>query len=229
MAETKRAGRPKKSETAPKTETKAEDTTKKESPTDETIKQLMALIEEQNKKMAEMQEQIENAKTQTPTVVVSNDISKLQSKKVRLINLMHGVLNLSTEPDGKGRVFTFNNYGESRLANFDDVSNIVASYPHTTEVGAFYIADKDVIDYLGLTEEYSKIYDKELMDKVTLMRDEEAVDLFACMDKTLQNDVALDIAKRINANETVDYNNLNRIKVQCGIDIQQIAEDIKNK
>ena len=67
MAETKRRGRPKKVETPVEIEEKKVDNSQ-----DELIKKLMAQLEEQNAKMAEMQKQIEdNNKPQT--VVVNNE------------------------------------------------------------------------------------------------------------------------------------------------------------
>ena len=67
MAETKRRGRPPKSENTPKDVEKKVDNSQ-----EELIKKLMAQLEEQNTKMAEMQKQIEN-NNQPQTVVVNNE------------------------------------------------------------------------------------------------------------------------------------------------------------
>lgn len=222
MAEQKRkAGRPRKTESTPKVET-----TKTES-TDNTelIKQLMAQIEEQNKKMAEMQEKLANAQAQT--VVVTNDSTKFVGRKIKLINLMHNILNVSTGTRGKGRVYTFNNYGDSKLIKFDDVCDIVSSYPYTVENGLVYIADKDVVEFLGLTEEYSKIYDKKLIDEIVLLKEDKDADLFMGMEKNLRESTATAIAERINSGENVNFNVIRRIKDECGIDILKLADDIK--
>ena len=93
--------------------------------------------------MVEMQKQIEeNNKPQT--VVVNNDNNSIRGKKVKVVNLMQNPLNLSTEPNGMGRIFTFNKYGDSKLIKFDDLADIVASYPYTMEHGLAYICDKEV-------------------------------------------------------------------------------------
>lgn len=223
MAETKKAGRPKKTETTPKTETKVENST------DDTIKQLMALIEEQNKKMAEMQQQIEDTKSQQ-TVVVQSTESKFKSKKIRCINLMHNPLNVSTEPYGKGKTFEFEKYGDSRLISYDDLANIVACYPNTCQQGCIYITDKDAVDELDLTEFYDKnVYSKEMIDTITAMREEVALELFLGLGKDLMESTAIAIAERIAANEAVDYNYLVRIKAETEIDINALAEEIKSR
>ena len=97
MAETKRRGRPPKSENTPKDVEKKVDNSQ-----EELIKKLMAQLEEQNAKMAEMQKQIDN---KSQTVVVNADNNAIRGKKVKVVNLMQNPLNLSTEPNGMGRIF----------------------------------------------------------------------------------------------------------------------------
>ena len=222
MAETKRRGRPKKVETPVETEEKKVDNSQ-----DELIKKLMAQLEEQNAKMAEMQKQIEN-NNKPQTVVVNNENANMRSKKVKVVNLMQNALNISTEPNGGGRVFTFNKYGDSRVIKFDDLADIVAAYPYTMEHGLAYICDKEVVEELGLSEEYKKLFDKERMDKVVWLREESDLDLFLGMDINLQESAARRIAELINANERMDYNYLRTIKEKTGIDIEEIARELKD-
>lgn len=223
MAETKaKRGRPPKSAITPKVEEK--NTVNNQ---DEIIKQLMAQIEEQNAKMAEMQKQIEN-NNQPQTVVVNNENNSIRGKKVKVVNLMQNPLNISTEQNGNGRVYSFKNYGDSRLIKFDDLADIVASYPYTMEHGLAYICDKEVVEELGLADDYTKLFDKERMDKVVKLREESDLDLFLGMDINLQESAAKRIAELINANERMDYNYLRIIKEKTGIDIEEIARELKD-
>ena len=220
MAETKRRGRPPKSETTPK---KVEEK-KTDDSQEELIKKLMAQLEEQNAKMAEMQKQIDN---KSQTVVVNADNNAIRGKKIKVVNLMQNPLNLSTEPNGMGRIFTFNKYGDSKLIKFDDLADIVASYPYTMEHGLAYICDKEVVEELGLADDYAKLFDKERMDKVVKLREDSDLDLFLGMDINLQESAAKRIAELINANERMDYNYLRTIKEKTGIDIEAIAKELK--
>ena len=221
MAETKaKRGRPPKTATTPKVEENI-----KVNSQDEVIAKLMAQIEEQNKKMAELQSQINNQQPQTTIIQQNNGLS---GKKIKVVNLMHNALNLSTEPDGMGRVFTFNEYGDSRLIKYDDLADIVAAYPNTMEGGLAYICDKEVVESLGLTEEYEKLFDKATMDKVVKLREESDLELFLGMNRNLQESTARKIAERLNANERVDYNYINIIKEKTGIDIEEIAKNLKD-
>ena len=158
--------------------------------------------------MAEMQEQINN---QPQPTIIQQTNNGLSGKKVKVVNLMHNTLNISTEPRGMGRVYTFKEYGDSRLIKYDDLADIVASYPRTMEGGFAYICDKEVVESLGLADDYQKLFDKETMDRIVKLQDESDLELFLGMDIKLQESTATKIAQRINANEKVDYNYINII------------------
>ena len=127
-----------------------------------------------------------------------------------------------------GRVYTFKEYGDSRLIKYDDLADIVAAYPRTMESGFAYICDKEVVEALGLADDYQKLFDKETMDKIIKLREESDLELFLGMDVKLQESTAKKIAERINANERIDYNYLRIIKEKTGIDIEDIANGLKD-
>lgn len=148
-------------------------------------------------------------------------------KKIKCINLMHNMVNVATEEDGLGKVYSFKAYGDSQMIKFDDLANIVNNYPNTMESGLIYIADKQAVEELGLAEDYAKLYDKKTLDKIIRLRDSSDVDmLLGISNKELLESTIRAIAERINQNESYDYNNLNRIKVESGYDIVKIAEDL---
>ena len=188
----------------------------------ELIKQLMAKIEEQNKAMAELQSKVNNQ----PTFVVQQD-NGMSGKKIKCVNLMHGIVNVSTEPNGQGRLYMFEKYGDYNMIKYDDLSDIVASYPYTMEHGLIYICDRDAVEALGLTDEYEHLYTKEVMDKLVYLREQADVDIFIGMEKNMQESTAVEIAKMMNANERMDYNYLREIKDKTGLDIEEIAKELK--
>ena len=220
MAESKKRGRPAKATTTPKTEE-----IKVENNQEELIKQLMAQIAEQNAKMAEMQSQINN---QSQPATIIQQANTMSSKKVKVVNLMHNPLNVSTEPNGRGRVYTFRDYGDSKLIKYDDLVEIVSAYPNTMESGVAYICDKEAVESLGLTEEYERLFDKKTMDKIMWLKEETDLELFLGMNKDLQESTAVEIAKLLNANERIDFNYLRVIKDKTGLDIEEIAKNLKD-
>ena len=65
------------------------------------------------------------------------------------------------------------------------------------------------------------------MDRVVYLREQSDVDIFLGMEKNMQESTAMEIAKLMNLNERMDYNYLREIKEKTGIDIEQIAKDLK--
>lgn len=224
MAETtkKTTSRTKKTTVEPTNTTETNSTT---ADTNDIIAQLKAQIEAQNKQMAELQEQI-NAK-QSVIIQSTNETDKFATKKIKCINLMHNPVNISTEANGSGKVYTFEKYGDTRLIRFDEIADIVSAYPNTMEKGYIYIANKEAVEALGLTEDYEKVYDKETMDKLIMLREEVDLELFLGLDDNLMESAVVEVAKRINTNEQIDYNYLARIKAETKYDILTIAEDLK--
>lgn len=214
MAETKKTTNTTKKTTAPKS-TKA----------DNALEDALKLIKEMQKANEKLKEELANTKQ---TVVVNNT-DNIVGKKIKCINLLHNPLNVSTEQDGKGRLFTFEKYGDTRLIRFDDLSDIVASYPNTMESGACYICNKDAVELLGLTEEYELLYDKKTIDKLIYLKNESDVDLFIGMNKVLQDSTAREIARLVNEGETFDLNYLAKIKEETNLDILEIAKSIREE
>ena len=94
------------------------------------------------------------------------------------------------------------------------------------EHGLAYICDKEVVESLGLADEYEKLFDKETMDRIVWLRTESDLELFLGMAESLQKSLAKRVAELINANERIDYNYIKVIKDKTGIDIEEIAKDL---
>ena len=193
---------------------------------------------EENEKMLDI---IKELKNQVESLKKEVDSQKDNSKdneyykqsyatnKIKCINLMHNMLNVSTEPDGQGRVYSFDNYGSYKMIPFDQLADIVSSYPYTMEHGLLYICDKKVVDILGLTDDYKNIYTKDVIDKMIYLRRESDADIFIGMEENLRKSTAIEIAKLYNAKEKFDYNMLREIKEKTGIDIEEIAKNLKEE
>lgn len=204
--------------------TKKTTTPKVEKPVDDTAK----LMAQMAKQIADLQAQLKAVSGATP-VVEARPADTFGLKKVKVVNLMHNPLNLSTQPYGNGRAYTFEKYGDVRLIKFDDLVDCVASYPNTFEKGLVYICDNNVVEALELSEEYERICTKEMLDEVIKLEDETAVELFVGCAKILQESMADEIAKNINNGVKYDRNYLARIAEESQIDIEQMAEDLASQ
>lgn len=206
--------------TEKKTTTTTTTTTKakvKEQPDFSQIEELLA-------KIKQLEEQVQN-KSQ---VIVTQD-KGFSGKKIKCINLMQNPISVSTEPNGEGRVYYWERYGQTLLIKFDDLSDIVASYPRTMEQGLIYITNSDVVEELGLTEEYKNLYTKDMMDSVLNLNDEYAIDLFNGMPTALKESVSVEMAKKIKDGHVYDLNLLNKIKETSGFDIMNLSNEIKKE
>jgi len=152
--------------------------------------------------------------------------SSLVGKKIKCINLMRNPLNVSTEPLGRGKVFEFQKYGDTKLIKFDELSDIVSSYPNTMGQGLLYIANPDAVAELGLSDEYVDVVPKDLLDTLLYLRRDMDVDVFVSLPKPMQESMAIEIARLINANEAIDWNRLKNIKDITGIDIDAISKTL---
>ena len=206
-------------------------TTKKEKATAKTEKPVDAEkedLKEQNKQMAEllkqMQAQIEQLKAESNKVQVIQTVGS-SGKKVKVINLAHCPVSVSTEGDGQGIVKTFNKYGDVLTIKFDVLSDMVANYQNTFSRGYLRILDKDVVDELSLTDEYEDLYTKEMIDEIINLQTDGAVDLFINMDDTLRETTARTIAMNLKNGQVYDFNRLHRIEKETGINIEKLSEN----
>lgn len=206
---------------------KTEKTKKVEEPT-KTVDSEKEDLKEQNKQMAEMlkqmQAQIEQLKAESNKVQVIQTVGS-SGKKVKVINLAHCPVSVSTEGDGQGIVKTFNKYGDVLTIKFDVLSDMVANYQNTFSRGYLRILDKDVVDELSLTDEYEELYTKEMIDEIINLQTDGAVDLFINMDDTLRETTARTIALNLKNGQVYDFNRLHRIEKETGIDIEKLSEN----
>lgn len=212
--------------TTKKTTTKTEKTEKVAEP--KTVDTEKEDLKEQNKQMAEMlkqmQAQIEQLKAESNKVQVIQTVGS-SGKKVKVINLAHCPVSVSTEGDGQGIVKTFNKYGDVLTIKFDVLSDMVANYQNTFSRGYLRILDKDVVDELSLTDEYEELYTKEMIDEIINLQTDGAVDLFINMDDTLRETTARTIALNLKNGQVYDFNRLHRIEKETGIDIEKLSEN----
>lgn len=185
-------------------------------------------LKKQNEQMAEMlkqmQAQIEQLKAESNKVQVIQTVGS-SGKKVKVINLAHCPVSVSTEGDGQGIVKTFNKYGDVLTIKFDVLSDMVANYQNTFSRGYLRILDKDVVDELSLTDEYEELYTKEMIDEIINLQTDGAVDLFINMDDTLRETTARTIAMNLKNGQVYDFNRLHRIEKETGINIEKLSEN----
>lgn len=227
MAEKKSAGRPKKStvETVEK-----ETVVEGKNTNEELIKQLMEQV-------ASLTKQVEDAKNektdlqQLVDVLKNNQGSNLDKlpTKVKVISLLENQLNLSTQPNGTGKIYTFSKLGDSKIIRMQDLEEIlsIVQYREQAEKGYYYICNADVVEEFGLTEEYEKIMNDKVLAEVETLKSDNAVDIFVGLNKTVQGSLARKMAENIASGARLDRNKLEDIRLATDIDIEKMANDFK--
>lgn len=227
MAEKKSAGRPKKSTVAT---VEKETVVEEKNTNEELIKQLMEQV-------ASLTKQVEDAKNektdlqQLVDVLKNNQGSNLDKlpTKVKVISLLENQLNLSTQPNGTGKIYTFSKLGDSKIIRMQDLEEIlsIVQYREQAEKGYYYICNADVVEEFGLTEEYEKIMNDKVLAEVETLKSDNAVDIFVGLNKTVQGSLARKMAENIASGARLDRNKLEDIRLATDIDIEKMANDFK--
>lgn len=222
------AGRPKKTET--KVEEKKVATVEDQSATIEALMKQVAMLTEtvqkQESEKSDMKELIEALKSGNTAATSKKDVPN----KVKVISLVPNQYNLSTQDNGQGKVFSFPKFGHvitMRTSELEDVLSI-EKYRTQAEKGFIYICDPIVVEELGLTDEYKTLLDEKAMKHVLKLSDDSAVDMFCSLDSEIQDSIATSIAEEVANNKPVDRNRMFEIKRRTSIDIEKMAQDLKD-
>jgi hypothetical protein len=158
-----------------------------------------------------------------------DEIDISPQKYITVISLTPNQLNLSTQPNGKGKVITFNSWGEKKRIMYLNLVDIMDTYPSFLEKGYYYIAEKRVIRKHGLDSLYSTLLTKETIENMLSksMSDEDTATLYKSANKTQQGIIIdLVIKKLVSDSSSVDMNMVANISKISGVDIlKKIEED----
>ena len=82
-------------------------------------------------------------------------------RDIVFISLCNHILNLSTEPNGGGEIYTFTEFGEEQSIPYSDAKRIIKSNKSFIQGGKCYIADDELIKSERLVNDYKKILSKD--------------------------------------------------------------------
>jgi hypothetical protein len=173
----------------------------------------------------------EKAKIMEQSIMDDNydedEIEISPQKYIKVISLTPGQLNLSTLPGGKGKVITFDSFGQQKRIVYSTLVDIMDTYPGFLERGNYYIADKLVTRKHGLNEIYDKLLTKEVIENILSksMSDEDTAILYKSANKTQQSTIIDLITRKLMAGTEIDMNMVSNISKISGIDILKRIED----
>ncbi len=195
--------------------------------------QILALQKQlaESNKQAEKSDKEKSDLQQLVEVLKSNDNSDKKNlpKKVKVISLIPNIYNLTTQDNGKGKSFTFKEFGQMITMKTSELEEILSiqSYRDQAEQGYFYILDKNIIEDQDLTEAYEHIQNKEIIDHVMKLDSDECVDIFCGLNKDMQESLAAQMAENMAKGARLDRNRIADISMRTDIDIEKLAEQFK--
>jgi hypothetical protein len=154
-----------------------------------------------------------------------NQIKINQDDYIKVISLCPYQLNLCTEKNGGGKVFTFYSFGEVKRILYADLAKIIETNRGFLEKFYFYIMDKRCIRRHGLDDLYEKALTKERIEVILDGKSNDIVSLFKS-GNPIQQELIVDmlIQKMVKTPESVDLNMIDKISRVSGIKIQEKAE-----
>src|SRR5258706_3975775 len=188
------------------TEQKVQPTTKVE----ETLVEKLARIELENEKLRNQEEDLE---------------FRLDSY-IEVMSLYPGKLNLSTEPSGKGKRFSFNDFGEVKRILYNDLASVMENYRSFMEKGYFYILNERIIRKHGLNDMYANILSKSMIEKILNCDSKLAVKLYQSATPAQRENIDSMLVQEMKVNE-LDLNIISQISKISGTDLSKLAEEAK--
>ena len=221
----KTSGRPKKA-----VEDKVEDIVV----VDKEKEELKAKNDEMAEMLKQMQEQMKTMQTQMnmqnqsqPNIVLEQN--KDITRTVKVTSLVGNVLTLSTTKNGTKPCHTtrFDKYGQTKSILFTQMQQILSYHISQFEDGKVILNSQQDYNDLGIGYIYDSIMEKDKIDELILLKDENAIDTILEMNESMQEKIIDLIAQKLASGESYDYNKIKELKDE-GFDVEAIAEQIKN-
>lgn len=174
-------------------------------------------IKELEKTIADLNNMVQLLVKQGVNSTVSNNSG---DRDVSFISLCNHILNLSTEPNGGGVIYTFNEFGEEQSIPYSDARRIIKNNKSFIKGGKCYIADDEIIATEHLTNDYKKILSKDDILNLLSYDRNKFQSIFNAMTLT-QKEIFRDVVvERLSKDKnSVDMNIVQYLNDSLGIDI----------
>jgi hypothetical protein len=195
---------------------------KKTSEVDELKKQI-----EELRKLVEGSTKAENEVVQDDDFVNDDELKISGDDYIKVMSLCPYVLNLTTELKGKGKIFTFQKFGEVKRILYNDLVKILEVHPRFANEGLFIIMNSKVVRRHGLDESYDNILTKENIEKILSGNQSDAVNLFKIANPKQKEMIATIIIDRMVGGLEMDLNLVDRLSREMDYNIANRVNEIK--
>ncbi len=151
------------------------------------------------------------------------------NQQIKVMSMYYGTLNLCNSANrSAGKLLTFDKFGQVKSVLYHDLVDYVNNESKFAEQGLFYILDKAAVYALGLSTEYEKLINKDVVDHITEYSDSDLRDIVGVMPHGQREALASVLADKLYAGVALDRNKIAIISDIIGVDIQQKANDKKD-
>ena len=167
----------------------------------------------------------------TETEVTSPDEKEIKPDDyVEIISLCPHLLNLTTEEKGKGKKFSFNEFGEKKRILYSDLLDVMENHTEYTDFlreGYYYINDARVVSKHGLDDVYATNFTKENIEKLLAGQLENAIELFKLASESQKQLIVEMLISKMAGGETMDLNLISQIEDIADRKITETVKSIK--
>ncbi len=182
-------------------------------------------LQKQNAELLEliksMKEEINTLKAQQisqPQVIVQQSANSDLTRTVKVTSLLGNSYVLSTQPNGRGAIFRFEKYGESKNIKFTEMQSVLQIYGKQFEEGYAVLESKKDYEDLGVGYMYDMVLTKDKMDKLLELKTDEDIEIILNFSDDMLDNVLRLIAYRINNGANYDYNMINRLQKETDLE-----------
>lgn len=196
------------------------------------LEQKLIESEKEKNEMMKMIKDLQMQMQMMTSMQMGNQVTIKQNedltRTVKVTCLIDNTYNLSTEPLGRGKVFTFKHFGETKNIMFTDMQKILETYKKDFEIGRAILGSKKDYEDLQLSYIYDKVLNKEKLEELISLQDSKSVDIILNLNKDIQDDIINLIAKKMSENFAYDYNKIKELE-DNGFEIIKISEMLKQE
>lgn len=186
--------------------------------------ELAKMLKKMQAQMESLQNQFNAQNSDNNNIVVTQ--SDNITRTVKVISLVPNTYNLTTQPNGRGKLYTFNKFGDSLNIRFTDMQDILNIYGQQFESGMAILTNKKDYDDLAIGYLWDSVISKDKLDRLLELKDEESIDAILNMDKDTQERIGRIIAQKIFDGVNYNYNVIRDLE-DNGIEINSIVEMLK--
>lgn len=187
--------------------------------------ELLKKLEEMQKQLAELKAENDSLKTKQVEDIKDDEEEINGDTEVVVISQFMGKLVISTEGNGIGTVYRFEEFGDIQDIPFSDLKEIVKNKPNFAKEGLFYIANDKAVKKLRLTKEYEHIINSDLFAHLLDEKSDVIIKAYKDAPKLQQEQIVAMIEERLANKKEVDGNVLVKIGKLCGRDFLRVTED----